>query len=268
MDLTPTKTEYSFRSISSNSSRCGTPKPAEPTLDCEKRRQAILRLEQQNVLIGGYQKFLFQERNSKDKAGIHKELEKNLRETIEAKAKLVSELRTMPPCLDVNCPDHTTLKPKTNVTDNDIEMTICDDIDKKSSHKRKNSKGPNPSVSSEGFFDLKLNQNVEGVIVCDAPCDSVMNANGSFLCDYEAVVLPDNVSVVLPNNESVVLSENQSGFLWILKSAPPQLEAVDMLNAQEIHFPTANKDIPPNKNIIPKDSQMQKRKGNYPKLLQ
>ncbi|GFY54640.1 uncharacterized protein TNIN_29191 [Trichonephila inaurata madagascariensis] len=141
MDLTPSKTEYSFRSSSSNSSRCGTPKPAEPTSDCEKRRQAILRLEQQNVLIDGYKKFLYQERNSKDEAGIRKQLEKNLRETIEAKSKLVSELRTMPPCLDLNCPDHTTLTPKTKVTDNDIEMTVCNDIDKKSSHKKKNSKG-------------------------------------------------------------------------------------------------------------------------------
>ncbi|GFT69765.1 HTH_Tnp_Tc3_2 domain-containing protein [Trichonephila clavipes] len=43
--------------------------------------------------------------------------------------------------------------------------------------------GPNPSVSSEGFFDFKLNQNVEGVIVCDAPCDSVMNANESFFLE-------------------------------------------------------------------------------------
>ncbi|GFY55520.1 hypothetical protein TNIN_196351 [Trichonephila inaurata madagascariensis] len=94
MDLTPPKTQYSFRSISSNSSRCGTPKPAEPTSGCEKRRQAILRLEQQNVLIGSYHKFLYQERNSKDEAGIRKELEKNLRETMEAKSKLVSELVT------------------------------------------------------------------------------------------------------------------------------------------------------------------------------
>ncbi|GFU33543.1 hypothetical protein NPIL_225941 [Nephila pilipes] len=37
----------------------------------------------------------------------------------------------------------------------------------------------------------------------------------------------------------------------ILKSIPPQLEAADILNAQEIHFPTTNKHIPPNKNIIP-----------------
>ncbi|GFV52525.1 hypothetical protein TNCV_1564341 [Trichonephila clavipes] len=84
--------------------------------------------------------------------------------------------------------------------------------------------GPNPSVSSEEFFDFKLNQNVEGVIVCDAPYDSVMNANESFLCDSESVVLcdksvlhgnmsvvlPDNVSVVLPDNVSVVLSDNES----------------------------------------------------------
>ncbi|GFT00464.1 hypothetical protein TNCV_1981911 [Trichonephila clavipes] len=67
--------------------------------------------------------------------------------------------------------------------------------------------GPNPSVSSEGFFDFKLNQNVEGVIVCDAPCNSVTNANESFFCDSESVVLCDNKSV-LHGNESVVLPDN------------------------------------------------------------
>ncbi|GFS50617.1 integrase catalytic domain-containing protein [Nephila pilipes] len=39
--------------------------------------------------------------------------------------------------------------------------------------------------------------------------------------------------------------------LAILKSALPQLEASNMLNAQAIHFPTANKAIMPNKNTIP-----------------
>ncbi|GFY47156.1 uncharacterized protein TNIN_7651 [Trichonephila inaurata madagascariensis] len=101
MELTPTISEYSLRSRST-SSRCGTPKPTEPTTDCEKRRQAMLRLERQNVLIDGYQKFLLQERRNKDEAGIRSDLERNLRETIEARAKLVRELRTMPPCLDVN----------------------------------------------------------------------------------------------------------------------------------------------------------------------
>ncbi|GFU63108.1 hypothetical protein TNCV_4162801 [Trichonephila clavipes] len=46
----------------------------------------------------------------------------------------------------------------------------------------------------------------------------------------------------------------------ILKSAPPQLEAIDMLNAQEIHFPTANKDIPPNKNIPQRFSNAKKKR--------
>ncbi|GFV80594.1 hypothetical protein TNCV_4617561 [Trichonephila clavipes] len=218
----------------------------------------------------------------------------------------------------------------------------------------KSKKGPNPSASS-GFFDFKLNQNVEGVILCDAPCDSVMNANESFLCDSESVVLCDNKSV-LHGNESVVLSENQSVvfsgnsdsvvndmvdcandysveyvqtyiknttttihdksrliideenqlilnevpkkksqtlslkrrkeklrqkclelinslksdkqcdvFDKILKSAPPQLEAIDILNAQEIHFPTANKDIPPIKNIIPQRFSNAKKKRKLSK---
>ncbi|GFQ98034.1 uncharacterized protein TNCT_261961, partial [Trichonephila clavata] len=51
----------------------------------------------------------------------------------------------------------------------------------------------------------------------------------------------------------------------ILKSAPPQLEAVDMLNAQEIHFPTANKDVPPNKNIIPQRFSNAKKKRKLTK---
>ncbi|GFX91484.1 hypothetical protein TNCV_2599331 [Trichonephila clavipes] len=51
----------------------------------------------------------------------------------------------------------------------------------------------------------------------------------------------------------------------ILKSAPPQLEAIDMLNAQEIHFPTANKDIPPNKNIIPQRFSNAKKKRKLSK---
>ncbi|GFV35550.1 MULE domain-containing protein [Trichonephila clavipes] len=49
-----------------------------------------------------------------------------------------------------------------------------------------------PSVSSEGFFDFKLNQNVEEVIVCDAPCDSVMNVNESFLCHRSGNFVSDS----------------------------------------------------------------------------
>ncbi|GFY27857.1 hypothetical protein TNCV_243221 [Trichonephila clavipes] len=74
-------------------------------------------------------------------------------------------------------------------------------------------------ITSNG--SKKKNQNVEGVIVCDAPCDSesvvlcdnksVLHGNVSVvLSDNVSVVLSDNVSVVLPDNVSVVLSENQS----------------------------------------------------------
>ncbi|GFY55230.1 hypothetical protein TNIN_207341 [Trichonephila inaurata madagascariensis] len=106
-----------------NSSRCGTPKPAEPieTTDCEKRRLSIERIRHQNEA---------------------------LIETLEARDNLVSELRILPPCLDVNCPDHLTLNSKNNDCDNDVDMIPSDNNvnSKKSSHKRKKSKG-----SSDGF---------------------------------------------------------------------------------------------------------------------
>ncbi|GFY56661.1 uncharacterized protein TNIN_467811 [Trichonephila inaurata madagascariensis] len=143
--------EKSSKSRSSTPTRSGTPKPAKRTIsDCERRRLAIERLERQNVLIDGYKRFLLQERtNNRDQTEVYQNLEDCLRETLEAKDRLVSELRIMPPCLDVNCPDHTTLKSKNNVNhndnDSDIEM-IASNINDKSSLKRKNSKG-----SSDGF---------------------------------------------------------------------------------------------------------------------
>ncbi|GFU56107.1 uncharacterized protein NPIL_452961 [Nephila pilipes] len=51
----------------------------------------------------------------------------------------------------------------------------------------------------------------------------------------------------------------------ILKSIPPQLEAADISSAQEIHFPTTNKDIPPNKNIIPQRFSNAKKKRKLTK---
>ncbi|GFS58278.1 uncharacterized protein TNIN_197551 [Trichonephila inaurata madagascariensis] len=144
----------SDKSTSSRSStpiRTGTPKPAmQPISDCERRRISITRLERQNILIDGYKKFLIAERNNSNSTGIADDIEMNLQETIQARDKLVSELRTLPPCLDVNCPDHTTLKSKDNDnlndSDNDIEMISSNVNSKKSSLKRKNSKG-----SSDGF---------------------------------------------------------------------------------------------------------------------
>ncbi|GFY45990.1 uncharacterized protein TNIN_327321 [Trichonephila inaurata madagascariensis] len=136
---------------STNSSRCGTPKPAEPIAmtDCEKRRLSIERIEHQNVLIEGYKRYLVQEKNTNgDKTEVYKSLQEALIETLAARDDLVSELRILPPCLDENCSDHLTLKPKNNDCDNNVDMIPSDNNSnsKKSSHKRKKSKG-----SSDGF---------------------------------------------------------------------------------------------------------------------
>ncbi|GFY78108.1 hypothetical protein TNIN_14191, partial [Trichonephila inaurata madagascariensis] len=45
-------------------------------------------------------------RNGKPDAKLCNDVGNHLRETKEARDILVSELRAMPPCLDVNCPDH------------------------------------------------------------------------------------------------------------------------------------------------------------------
>ncbi|GFY62679.1 uncharacterized protein TNIN_30831 [Trichonephila inaurata madagascariensis] len=146
MDLTPTISELSSRSRSTTSSRCETSQPAEPISDCQRRREAIIRLERQNVLIDGYQKFLIQAMNEKTDAKLCIDVGKHLGETKAARDILVSELRTMLPCLDVNCPDHTTLVPKNNDSNNDIEMINSNNKDKKPPQKRKNSK-----INSDDF---------------------------------------------------------------------------------------------------------------------
>ncbi|GFT72168.1 nucleic-acid-binding protein from transposon X-element [Trichonephila clavipes] len=86
--------------------------PTEPTTECGKRRAAMTRLKNQETMIEGYRKFLTTFKEEKDEHGVHKQLRESLEETIAARNQLVSELRTMPPCLDQNCPDHTELKIK------------------------------------------------------------------------------------------------------------------------------------------------------------
>ncbi|GFU22676.1 uncharacterized protein TNCV_762561 [Trichonephila clavipes] len=92
-------------------------------------------------MIDGYQKYLDCTRNHRDDTGIRSDIEKNLQETIEARDRLVSELRTMPPCLIFNCPDHTTLEAKNSVPRNATENPNINENDKKKpSQKRKNTK--------------------------------------------------------------------------------------------------------------------------------
>ncbi|GFU02598.1 uncharacterized protein TNCV_3755161 [Trichonephila clavipes] len=96
-------------------SRPTTPLTPEPTTACGKRRAAMTRLKNQETMIDGYQKFLATFNKGKDEHGVYKQLQESLTETIEARDSLVSELRTMPPCLDQNCPDHTKINSKSKI---------------------------------------------------------------------------------------------------------------------------------------------------------
>ncbi|GFU27093.1 hypothetical protein NPIL_575011 [Nephila pilipes] len=69
----------------------------------------------------------------------------------------------------------------------------------------------------------------------------------------------------LSSNSVNLENEGVSVDMWDSKKGPPHQEAVDMLNAQEIHFSTANKDVPPNKNIIPQRFSNAKKKKKLTK---
>ncbi|GFV26555.1 uncharacterized protein TNCV_2102201 [Trichonephila clavipes] len=112
MDPTPPSPALSYKSYEESISRPATPKPPEPTTACGKRRLAMTRLKNQDTMIEGYQKFLATFDKGKDEHGVYRQLQQSLKEAIEARDSLVSELRTMPPCLDQNCPDHTALDAK------------------------------------------------------------------------------------------------------------------------------------------------------------
>ncbi|GFV16049.1 uncharacterized protein TNCV_1087031 [Trichonephila clavipes] len=113
-EMDPPSPASSYNSYRERMSRPITPisLPAEPSTDCGKRRAAMTRLQNHKTMIEGYRKYLSIVRIEKDEHGVIKQLRESLEETIAARDKLVSELRTMPPCLDQSCPDHTELKVK------------------------------------------------------------------------------------------------------------------------------------------------------------
>ncbi|GFY72201.1 uncharacterized protein TNIN_28601 [Trichonephila inaurata madagascariensis] len=97
----------------------------------------MTRLQQQDLLIEGYKKFLAYQKTIKDETGISNGIMQNLQETKEAREKLVSELRTISPCVDNNCSDHSTLEPKTKDLTKPIDNTKLNDNDKKKPRKVK-----------------------------------------------------------------------------------------------------------------------------------
>ncbi|GFQ75610.1 hypothetical protein TNCT_638131 [Trichonephila clavata] len=72
----------------------------------------------------------------------HANDEKERIDGIAKKEQLLSELAILPPCLDPDCPDHTTIKNKDNAIDHEIKT--------KPPQKRKGNK-----VDSKGFVFLK-----------------------------------------------------------------------------------------------------------------
>ncbi|GFW23505.1 uncharacterized protein TNCV_3806021 [Trichonephila clavipes] len=133
MELSPT-------SQSNNSSRSSTPKPEKPLSDCERRRNAMERLNKQYIMIDGYKKYLDFSKHLKDETGIRNDMEKHLKETMEARDLLVSELRTMPPCLNTNCPGHSILETKNSAPKKATENNKINDSDKNPLRKEKHQK--------------------------------------------------------------------------------------------------------------------------------
>ncbi|GFS85360.1 hypothetical protein TNCV_75861 [Trichonephila clavipes] len=83
-----------------------------PMSDCMKRRLAIKFMEKLDYELTAHMKTLVNNRARGDMA-IIPQLEKMIKNQ-EEKERKVSELRTIPPCLDANCPDHTLLFPITS----------------------------------------------------------------------------------------------------------------------------------------------------------
>ncbi|GFS87332.1 hypothetical protein TNCV_422191 [Trichonephila clavipes] len=96
-----------------------------PETDYSRRWNAMDKLQKLEILHEGYKNFLTYQKLIKDESGFAAETKRNLKATEEERDLLVSELRTIPPCTNSDCPDHSTLEPKTNdnfkinVNDND-----------------------------------------------------------------------------------------------------------------------------------------------------
>ncbi|GFS84443.1 uncharacterized protein TNCV_4606291 [Trichonephila clavipes] len=140
MDSTSTKSEVSYKSRSSILcvSRSETSNPTTPVSDCARRRHGMTKLQQQDhLLIEGYKKFLAYQKTIKDENGISNGIMQNHQETKEARDKLVSELKTIPPCEDSNGPDHFTLESKAKNLTKPIDDTKLNDKDFKKNRKGK-----------------------------------------------------------------------------------------------------------------------------------
>ncbi|GFX63757.1 hypothetical protein TNCV_215571 [Trichonephila clavipes] len=130
----------SYKSRSSISSLSGNFTPSSTLSNCERRSRAMATIEALDKNITMYQN-LIQDESKKGYLGDDNALLKNSETLKEIKNKLVSELRTLPPCLDPDCTDHTVIS-----KENDPALNNSKSNDKKKPKKRKCKK-----QDSEGF---------------------------------------------------------------------------------------------------------------------
>ncbi|GFY68060.1 hypothetical protein TNIN_25561 [Trichonephila inaurata madagascariensis] len=123
----------SFKSRSSISSLSESTTSYPPVTDCQKRRQALDDIQSLDKNIATHRTILENEKKT-GKTELIPKIQKRIDIFLEIRKKMASELRTMPPCLDPNCTDHTILKP------NDSDSDLSHINDKKQSQKRKNNK--------------------------------------------------------------------------------------------------------------------------------
>ncbi|GFS68111.1 uncharacterized protein TNCV_1363181 [Trichonephila clavipes] len=130
----------SYKSRSSISSLSGNSTPSFTISNCEKRRRGIAAIEAVDRNIAIHQNIMRDDAPycslKDDEAFV-----KNADTLKEIKKKLVSELRTIPPCLDPDCTDHTIIS-----KENEPTLDNSKPNDKKKPRKRKNKK-----QDSEGF---------------------------------------------------------------------------------------------------------------------
>ncbi|GFS67051.1 hypothetical protein TNCV_2125551 [Trichonephila clavipes] len=124
----------SYKSRSSISSLSGNSTPSPTISNCERRRRKLAEIELIDKSIAVYQQIIRPQ-------DIHDPILRSLEESKKTKIKLVSELRTLPPCIDPDCTDHTIISKENEPTLDNLKPN-----DKKKPQKRKNIK-----QDSEGF---------------------------------------------------------------------------------------------------------------------
>ncbi|GFU19911.1 hypothetical protein TNCV_2962601 [Trichonephila clavipes] len=123
-----------YKSRSSISSRSGNSTPSPTISNCERRRRILADIESTDQSIAVYQQIVRPH-------DIHDPIVEALAKAKKTKINLVSELRTLPPCTNPDCTDHTIISKENDSTPDNLKPN-----DKKKSQKRKSIK-----QDSEGF---------------------------------------------------------------------------------------------------------------------